>query len=259
MALPWGSADLSATLDSLLKLDALMKCSKCHETPPMDENGVRLVKTGPCGHTICSGAGCSEIKIITADGDKGDKTKCPALGCNKFIRDFVEDREEASRIEAVSSLKAILHHEPNTETNESIKSSSSDKEPKAWAFMEPTQEQKVTAPVKNKRTRKILAAKYMNSTDSQQSFSTDGDDYIPPGKVGKKICKPKTPQAKNTATKMQANHKAKINVASLNKKNKRGETPLHCACIKVQYLLNARCLTIFYLWQYPIARLPQNQ
>ena len=234
MALPWSSADLSATLDSLLKLDELMKCSKCHETPPMDENGVRLVKTGLCGHTICSGVGCAEF--ITGDGDKGDKSKCPAVGCNKFIRDFVEDREESSRLEAVSSLKGILLHNPNTETMESIKPSSPDNEPKSYAFMEPTQEPKIAVQVKNKRSRRVLSTKSMNSTDSQNSFSTDGDDYIPTGKAGKKSCKPKTPQTKTSNTKMPANHKTKTNAASLNKKNKRGETPLHCACIKVHYL-----------------------
>ena len=104
MALPWSTIDLSAITESLRKLDSLSKCSNCNETPPVGENGIRLVKTGPCGHTICSGIGCTKV---SASGD-GNQSQCPAPNCKSFIRDFVEDREEANRLDAIKGLKDLF-------------------------------------------------------------------------------------------------------------------------------------------------------
>ena len=236
MALPWSSVDLTATLESMLKLEGLLKCSRCEEVPKAGENGIRLVKTGPCGHTICSGIGCVKTKIISGDGDSGDMTKCPAVGCKSFIRDFVEDREEANRIDAISSLKAIFCPKIDAEMQKSLQSKSSEDEPITWGFMEQTQELRTIVSVKKTRTRK---AKTINveSSENQNSFSTDGDEYIPPEKSNlKNKFKSKTPQTKDVPKQPSKNNSGqnkKINVASLNKKNRQGETPLHCACIKV--------------------------
>ena len=222
MALPWSTVDLSKTLECLMKLDSLVKCSNCHEIPPLGENGVRLVKTGICGHSVCSGIGCSKI---SGGGDSGDKTQCPAVGCKAFIRDFVEDKEEANRIDAIQGLKNILVPQNESDTP---KPSSSDNESKEWGFMMPTQE----APTKNlvntgrsKRTRKVLRANnYILSGDE-----TD-ESYVPDKENIKNGKRKKTPQAKKSD---QCKGENKRNI-SLNKKNKRGETALHCACIKVR-------------------------
>ena len=230
MALPWSSIDLSATLDCLMKLDSLTKCSNCNEIPPVGENGIRLVKTGPCGHTICSGIGCTKI---SASGDNGDKTHCPAHNCKSFIRDFVEDREEANRLDAIQGLKNLflpVNNNDSTNASDQPKPSSSDNESKEWGFMEPTQEvatKKLIKPSKerNKRTRKVLSGNYIPYTD----YETD-ESYEPPGKENTK-----TGKRKKTATTIKPNEiKPEIKkTINLNKKNKRGETALQCACIKV--------------------------
>ena len=228
MALPWSNVDLSATLDSLLKLDSLTKCSNCHETPPVGENNVRLVKTGPCGHTICSGIGCTKI---SASGDNGDKIHCPALNCKSFIRDFVEDREEANRLDAIEGLKNLLLSEKNNDSpilSDQPKPSSSDTESKEWGFMEPTQEvstKKLLCQRQNKRTRKVLSGNYVPYSDCET------DESYEPGKENIKNGKRKKEStAAKKSNKIKTEDKKNF---SLNKKNKRGETALHCACIKV--------------------------
>ena len=233
MALPWSTIDLSAITESLRKLDSLSKCSNCNETPPVGENGIRLVKTGPCGHTICSGIGCTKV---SASGD-GNQSQCPAPNCKSFIRDFVEDREEANRLDAIKGLKDLFFAENQSEClelNDEPKSSPSDRESKEWGFMEPTQDV-VTRPLSirnksikggNKRTRKILSGNYVPYSDNET------DESYEPGKENTKTVKRKKATPTNKSN--QNKNEPKKNV-TLNKKNKRGETALHCACIKVIY------------------------
>ena len=252
MALPWSEANLTQSIASLLKLEEALKCSKCHEIPSRREDGNRSVKTGLCGHSIC-GDGCTKIKIHS-DGDSriNDATKCPAIGCSTFLRDFVDDKAEVDRIEAVAGLKAILCPATPVETTELMKSSSSENEAKPGEFMEPTQEPHTKTLVKKKRAKRSKKPMQIR-IDSQMSISTagdeyvpssiptDGDDFEPPVQVSskKKPQKKKLPQ--QTAVSSKENkpaHAEKIKQikrpsASINKKNKRGETALHCACLKV--------------------------
>ena len=252
MALPWSEANLSQSIASLLKLEEALKCSKCHEIPSRREDGNRSVKTGLCGHSIC-GDGCTKIKIHS-DGDSrnNDATKCPAIGCNTFLRDFVDDKAEVDRIEAVVGLKAILCPATPVETTEVMKSSSSESEAKPWEFMEPTQELFSKTPVNKKRAKRSKKPMKI-PIDSQTSISTVGDEYVPSSiptdgddfDPAVKVSSKKKPQKKKlpqqTAVSSKENKPAntektkqiKRPTASINKKNKRGETALHCACLKV--------------------------
>ena len=255
MALPWSEANcdkLSQSIASLLKLEEALKCSKCHEIPSRREDGNRSVKTGLCGHSIC-GDGCTKIKIDSNGDSKNiDATKCPAIGCDTFLRDFVDDKAEVDRIEAVVGLKAILCPATPVETTEVMKSSSSESEAKPWEFMEPTQELFSKTPVKKKRAKRSKKPMKI-PIDSQTSISTVGDEYVPSSiptdgddfDPAVKVSSKKKPQKKKlpqqTAVSSKENKPAnaekikqiKRPAASINKKNKRGETALHCACLKV--------------------------
>ena len=131
---------------------------------------------------------------------------------------------------AIQGLKNILLPKNQSESPKpSSADPSSDNESKEWGFMMPTQEPS-TKPILNtgrsKRTRKVLRANYIPPSDNE----TD-DSYVPDKENTKSGNRKKTPLAKKSNQSKKEN-KGSI---SLNKKNKKGETALHCACVKVSY------------------------
>ena len=298
MAEPWSSVDLSATLKSLMKLEGLMKCSRCNKLPSeeREDNGSGIIiRTGPCGHNICSRVACSTLS--------SDNTKCPVPNCKAFIRDFVLDREEANRVCAMLSLKDIFCSKKNaqTETSESTETISSSSQSKSWGFMDERSATQVQTPAKGRARKCLVTTNNFDSVSSEgseyippvkssekkktnkenievnvtsgqindkstrarrslaiasnfDSVSSKGSEYIPPVKSTKKKKTDKETikvdgandhkNDKNTPAVSQLN---KSKVTAINKKNKRGETQLHCACIKVSRGSSKYFLTLCYL------------
>ena len=136
-------------------------------------DGKNLVKTGPCGHTICSGGGCTKMKTGSGDADN-DSTKCPANNCNTFIRDFMEDRDEANRIDAVASLKSLFCPKVPVE-KENTKPSVVNK-PNSWEFMQETFSQPKSKALK---TPKSAIRKRKQQKNWLKTSSSDDSEYSP--------------------------------------------------------------------------------